>query len=161
MPANPFAIDITALQFLNWLVPASDVEPVRAVLQRSIMLRQKQDAPDPHLLDTLNPQQMQEARDIIAAPDKLKLRLADALSARRTDLGLLSPHGQLGGLTVPVTVISGENEPRNSVAGSKLASQGPASPCGMQAVCVASRAARHLVHGHGGDWDGTAAALAG
>ncbi len=111
LPSNPFAIDITALQFLNWLVPPGDVEPVRAVLQRSIMLRQKQNPPDPHLLDQLNPQQQQEARDIIAAPDTLKLRLADALSARRTDLGMLSPHGQLAGLTVPVTVISGENDP--------------------------------------------------
>ncbi|MDP9040191.1 MAG: hypothetical protein M3O02_13130 [Acidobacteriota bacterium] len=108
---DPFAIDITALQFLDSLVPPEDVTAVRAVLQRSIMQRQMQRPADAHLMDELTPRQRQEALDIIAAPDALKLRLRDALSVRRVDLGLLSPHGQLASLSVPVTVITGANDP--------------------------------------------------
>lgn len=109
--SDPFALDVTALHFLDWLVPAADVAPIRGILQRSLLLRQTDSPPEPHMMDLLTPAQQQEARDILAAPDKLKIRMMDVMTAQRTDLAALSPHGQMAGLTVPVTVITGLNDP--------------------------------------------------
>lgn len=108
--SDPFAVDVTALHFLDWLVPAPDIAPIAAVLQRSLMLRQTQ-SENPHLFDSLTPAQQREAVDILAATDTLKLRMMEAMNAQRRDLGALSPHGQMDSLTVPVTVITGLNDP--------------------------------------------------
>ncbi|GAC1421816.1 MAG: hypothetical protein NVSMB62_17130 [Acidobacteriaceae bacterium] len=108
--SDPFALDVTALHFLEWLVPAPDVAPIGAVLQRSLMLRQTQ-SQNPHLMDSLTPAQQQEAKDILAAPENLKVRLMDATIAQGASLSALSPHGQMASLTVPVTVITGLNDP--------------------------------------------------
>jgi hypothetical protein len=108
---NPFAVDITALQFVRQFVPPEDVVPVSAAIEDAIRRMQNPNVRDVSAPVVLSPRQRQEVDEILAGGQAIRSKLLGALKQPNRDLEQLSPHVNMASLTVPLTVLSGFDDP--------------------------------------------------
>ncbi len=108
LPPHEYGALVMEYEHLEDFVPASDIEPLRAVLRAHLYedLEGEKAA-----LATLNLRQQSEAKQLkdVSSPET-RDALARAEAKHVADMAGVSPHGHIGQLTTPVYLLHGEGD---------------------------------------------------